>query len=77
MTKPFRGCRYEVHVHAPADHAPAGRLWSRHSSLASARKSYREAVNNRRGDHAAGSRVELVDILDGVDLTLEREVVHP
>jgi hypothetical protein len=68
---PFRGCRYEVLVHTPNEG-----LWSRHSSLTSARRSYREAVNNRRGDHAAGTRVELVDILDGGRRILEREVVH-
>ena len=51
-------------------------LWSRHSSLASARRAYREAVNNRRGDHKNGTLVELSDILDGL-LILEREVARP
>lgn len=45
MTKLFRGCRYEVNVYKPSKS-----LWSRHSSLVSARKSFREAVNNRRGE---------------------------
>ena len=54
MTKPFRNCRYEVLVFTPNEG-----LWSRHSSLTSAQRSYREAVNNRRGDHVAGTRVEL------------------
>lgn len=71
MTKLFRGCRYEVVVHAPN----AG-LWSRHSSLTEARKSYREAVNNRRGDHVAGTLVELLDIDGGGRQVLGREVVR-
>lgn len=61
MTKPFRGCCYEVVVHAPNE----GR-WSRHSSLASARRSFREAVNNRRGDHDPGTLVQLRDVDVGV-----------
>lgn len=61
MTKLFRGCRYEVVVHAPNEG-----LWSRHSSLDSARRSFREAVNNRRGDHVAGTLVELLDRDGGV-----------
>jgi hypothetical protein len=67
----FRGCRYEVFVHVPNV-----RLWSRHSSLKAARKAYREAVNNRRGDHTAGTLVELVDIFDGAPLVIEREVIR-
>ena len=66
MTKLFRSCRYEVLVYTPNEG-----LWSRHSSLPSARRSYREVVNNRRGDHPAGMRVELRDILDR-PLVLER-----
>jgi hypothetical protein len=50
VSKLFRGCRYEVLVHAPNES-----LWSRHSSLKAARKAYREAINNHRGDHAAGT----------------------
>lgn len=50
----FRNCRYEVLVFTPNEG-----LWSRHSSLKSAQRSYREAVNNRRGDHLAGTRIEL------------------
>ena len=68
MSMPFRGCRYEVHSNS--------RLWSRHRSLAAARKSYREAVNNRRGDHSTGTLVELVDIFAGKPMVLEHEVVH-
>jgi hypothetical protein len=71
VDKPFRNCRYEVYTHTPNKG-----LWSRHSSLKSARRAYREAVNNQRGDHAAGTLVELVDILDGPILILEREVVR-
>ena len=67
MSKLFRGCRYEVRVHVPNVN-----LWSRHSSLVAARKAYREAVNNRRGDHAVGTLVELIDIFDGAPLVLER-----
>lgn len=70
MTKLFRGCRYEVIVFTPNEG-----LWSRHSSLTSARRSYREAVNNRRGDHSAGTFIELRDNLDCV-LVLEREAVR-
>jgi hypothetical protein len=71
MTKIFRGCRYEVYTHTPNKG-----LWSRHSSLKSARKSFREALNNQRGDHASGTTVELVDILDGPIIVLERDVVR-
>ena len=71
MTKLFRNCRYEVIVHTPNEG-----LWSRHSSLSSARRSYREAVSNRRGDHGAGTLVELRDNLDCV-LVLERATVLP
>lgn len=67
----FRGCRYEVYVHTPNRG-----LWSRHSSFVAARKSYREAVNNRRGDHTVGTLVELADIESGGPVILEREVVH-
>lgn len=71
MTRPFRNCRYEVLVYTPN----AG-LWSRHHSLVSARRSYREAVNNRRGDHHAGTLVELWDVVgDGRRQLLEREAV--
>ena len=72
MTKSFRGCRYEVNIYT----ADKG-LWSRHSSLVSARKSFREAVNNQRGDHAVGTVVVLSDIYDGVILILGREAVLP
>lgn len=72
MKKLFRGCRYEVYVHTPNRG-----LWSRHSSLTSARKAYREAVNNRRGDHHEGTLVELADIDGGGLAILEREVVLP
>lgn len=41
MMKPFRGCRYEVRVYTPNKG-----LWSRHSSLKSAQRAFREAVNN-------------------------------
>ena len=61
MTKLFRNCRYEVLVYTPNEG-----LWSRHSSLPSARRAYREVVNNRRGDHSAGMRVELRDTLSRV-----------
>lgn len=71
MSKLFRGCRYEVLVHVPNEH-----LWSRHSSIKAARKAYREAVNNRRGDHSAGTLVKLVDIFDGGPRILERAVVQ-
>lgn len=72
MTKPFRGCRYEVNVYTPNKG-----LWSRHSSLISARKSFREAVNNRRGDHTQGTLVELSDIDGNAISILGREVVRP
>jgi hypothetical protein len=68
----FRGCRYEVYVHTPNRG-----LWSRHFSIAAARRSYREAVNNRRGDHSAGTLVELADIAGGGPRILDSEVVHP
>ncbi len=70
--KIFRGCRYEVYVHTPNRG-----LWSRHSSLDAARRSYREAVNNQRGDHPAGTLVELSDIEGGAITILGREVVRP
>lgn len=68
----FRGCRYEVHVHVPNKS-----LWSRHLSIVAARRSYREAVNNARGDHPAGTLVELVDIDGGGVQVLGRETVRP
>ena len=67
MTKLFRGCRYEVIVHTPNEG-----LWSRHSSLSSARRSFREAVNNRRRDHHPGTPVELRDVSGGAVQVLER-----
>ena len=67
--KPFRGCRYEVHVHTPKK-----MLWSRHSSRVSADRSFREAVNNRRGDHKAGTLVELSDVDGNAVSILGREV---
>lgn len=69
MTKPFRGCRYEVHVFAPSLTQKKTSLtqkktrWSRHHSIVEARKSYREAVNNHRGDHPNGAFVELHDVV--------------
>jgi len=60
MTKIFRGCRYEVYVHVPNRN-----LWSRHSSIDAALRSFREAVNNRWGDHEAGTLVELADVGGG------------
>lgn len=70
--KPFRGCRYEVYVHTPNKG-----LWSRHSSLDAARRSFREAVNNRRGDHTAGTLVELADIEGNALSIIGREMVQP
>jgi hypothetical protein len=67
----FRNCRYEVIVYTPNEG-----LWSRHSSLASARRSYREAVNNRRGNFSVGTLIELRDNLDTV-LVLERGAARP
>lgn len=67
--KPFRGCRYEVVVNIPNRS-----LWSRHSSIVAARKSFREAVNNQRGDHSAGTLVELRDAEARV--TLEKAMVR-
>lgn len=67
MPKIFRGCRYEVIVHVPNQH-----LWSRHSSHTAAYRSFREALNNQRGDHSAGTRVELHDIEGGRDQILEQ-----
>lgn len=72
MTKPFRGCRYEVNLYTPNKG-----LWSRHSSIVSARRSFREAVNNRRGDHSAGTLVELSDVDASAISILGREVVRP
>lgn len=73
MTKIFRGCRYEVNIYTPNK-----RLWSRHSSLEAARRSYREAVNNQRGDHSAGTLVELFDRESSGNITiLGRETVRP
>jgi len=72
MTKPFRGCRYEVNLYEPGKS-----LWSHHSSLKAARRSFREAVNNRRGDHSNGVLVELVDIDGGAITILGPEAVQP
>jgi hypothetical protein len=36
--------------------------WSRHSSLTSARRAFRETVNNRQGVYRAGALVELPDV---------------
>ena len=71
--KLFRGCRYEVIVHVPNES-----LWSRHFSLREARRSFTEAANNRRGDHTAGTVVELRDVgcPDGPCL-VERRTVQP
>lgn len=69
MTALFRNCRYEVHVHVPNS-----KLWSRHHSYAAAHRSFREAVNNRRGDHPAGTRVDLRDVV--ADRVLELEVTR-
>jgi hypothetical protein len=63
--KRFRGCRYEVIVNVPNRS-----LWSRHSSIEAARRFYREAVNNQRGDHVAGTLVELRDA--EANVTLEK-----
>jgi hypothetical protein len=71
VTKLFRGCRYEVYVHTPNRG-----LWSRHSSLDAARRSYREAVNNHRGDHTMGTLVELADVAGGPSTILARETVR-
>ena len=71
MAKIFRGCRYEVHVYTPKKE-----LWSRHSSLASAQRAYREAVNNRRGIYQAGALVELADVDGGSISILGREETH-
>ena len=71
MAKLFRGCRYEVNVYKPGKG-----LWSRHSSLASAQRSFREAVNNRRGDHAQDTLVELSDVDGNAVTILGREKVH-
>lgn len=70
--KPFRSCHYEVHLYTPKKI-----LWSRHSSRAQAQRAFREAVNNRRGDHSTGTLVELSDILDGAILILGREEARP
>lgn len=70
--KLFRNCRYEVHVHVPNNSR-----WSRHHSYAAAYRSYREAVNNKRDDHPAGTRVDLRDVGDGRDQILEQGVVRP
>jgi hypothetical protein len=71
VTKLFRGCRYEVSVYTPKK-----ALWSRHSSLASAQRSYREAVNNRLGNHAQDTLVELSDVDGGAVTILGREKVR-
>jgi len=72
VTKLFRGCRYEVHVYTPKKE-----LWSWHSSLTSARRAYREAVNNRQGVYRAGALVELSDVDGGAILILGREEARP
>lgn len=72
MTKLFRGCRYEVNVYTPKKE-----LWSRHSSLTSAQRAYREAVNNRQGAFRAGALVELSDVDGSAILILGREETHP
>jgi hypothetical protein len=64
MTKLFRGCRYQVVVDDD--------LWSRHSSFVQARRSFREAVNNKRGDHKTGATVDLRDAGDGEVRVLEQ-----
>ncbi len=69
--RPFRGCRYEVNVYAPNKG-----LWSRHSSLVAARRLFREAVNNRRGDHAVGTLVELCDVDGNATQILAQEVAR-
>jgi len=69
VTKLFRGCRYEVYVHTPNKG-----LWSRHSSFGEAQRSFRAAVNNQRGDHAVGTRVELADVYGGVAQALDSKV---
>lgn len=69
MTKLFRGCRYEAIVEVPNRS-----LWSRHWSMKAAQRSYREAVNNQRGDHAAGTIVVLRDA--EIDMTLETSKVR-
>lgn len=71
MTQLFRGCRYEVIVHTPNEE-----MWSRHSSLGSARRSFREAVNNRRRDHFPGTLVELRDVGGDAAQVLEREAAQ-
>jgi len=71
VAKLFRGCRYEVRVHASNQ-----RLWSRHHSLNAARRSFTEAVNNRRGDHTAGARIELVDVDGGGPQVLSQGMAH-
>ncbi len=68
MTKPFRGCRYEVNIYTPTKI-----LWSHHASINAACRSYREAVNNRRGDHSPGSLVELSDLEGNAITILGRE----
>lgn len=67
----FRGCRYEVITFVPNEN-----LWSRHWSYGAAWRSFREAVNNRRGDHAAGTFVELRDNVNGGPKVLQREAVR-
>jgi hypothetical protein len=71
MTKPFRGCRYEVNIYTPKKI-----LWSHHSSINAARRSFREAVNNRHGDHKPGALVELSDVNDDAILILGREAAR-
>jgi hypothetical protein len=73
VTKLFRGCRYEVHVYPT--YPGTKRLWSRHFSINAARRSFTEAVNNRRGDHPVGAVVELHDV-EGV-CDFQQEVKQP
>jgi hypothetical protein len=68
--KIFRGCRYEVRI------SPGVGLWSRHSSFDAAGRSYREAVNNRRGDHTPGALVEFVDVGTGSSVVLSQAAVR-
>jgi len=68
MTKPFRGCRYEVRIsHLDGEQ----RLWSRHHSYIEALKSYRSLVAPQtRRDVNPGTAIELRDI--GEDGTAAR-----
>jgi hypothetical protein len=59
VTKPFRGCRYEVRYSCGAS---VEERWSRHHSYKAAHRAFREFMNNARGDHAAGTPVMLYDV---------------